>query len=437
MNDELMLPDGIYIPRALISAAQAVILIRRTLLAIGEHIYEDRQMTFIKESERTAYIAVSLAIQGKLEPNMPLKDIFLLSLFSNIGAYRFILPNSTSSIHDTAERDYTYSYYFLKYMSPFGANTKFLLFHNSKYNPLLARKIVQAEYAHLIFFAANVESYLRRNGYVYAGEDIDALNQAGNGPDYAKLFLEADKQLNIVNSIRDDSYISKIDEWSRNISYNQDDTFKLVKMLIYIMDFKSTATVTHTINTACFAAALGQRMNCGAQDIDELYTAGILHDIGKMAVPSRILECPAKLSREDMEIMRTHVEKGIRILHNVVPAGIEKIASRHHEKLDGSGYPEKLSAKQLSLKDRILTIADITSALTDIRSYKDSFSGEKTIRIITGMTEEGQLDPDISKCVAREFDSLKKEVEIRRKSLSAEFGRISAEFQAAEMTENL
>jgi hypothetical protein len=202
MNDESALTEGIYIPRALISAAQAVILIRRMLLDIGENIYEDRHMPFINESERTAYIAVSIARQGKLEQIMPLKDIFLLSLFSNIGSYRFILPNFTSSINNTAERDYTYSYYFLKYMSPFGANTKFLLFHNSKYNPLLAQKVIQAEYAHLIFFAANVEAYLRRNGYLYTSEDIGALDQAGSGSNYAKLFLEADRQLNIVNSIR-------------------------------------------------------------------------------------------------------------------------------------------------------------------------------------------------------------------------------------------
>ncbi len=436
MNDEPP-AAGIYIPRTLISAAQAVILIRRMLLDIGKHIYEGRRMPYIEESERTAYIAVSIVQQGNLERLMPLKDVFLLSLFSNIGSYRFILPNFTSSINDAAERDYTYSYYFLKYMSPFGENTKYLLFYNSKYNPLLAQKVVQAEYAHLIFFAAQVESYLRKNNYSYTSEAIGLLDPSDSGPDYVKLFLDADRQCNIVNTVRDGSFLQKIDEWSGSITYDYDDTFKLVKMLIYIMDFKSTATVTHTINTACFAAALGQRMHCTPHEIDELYTAGILHDIGKMAIASRILECPAKLSSGDMEIMRTHVEEGIRMLHNVVPSGIESIASHHHEKLDGSGYPGKLTAEDLSLQDRILTVADITSALTDIRSYKDSFSKESTVRIISEMTEAGKLDQEVSGCVVNGFDPLKNEVEIRSRLLSAEFGSISAEFQAAEMTENL
>ena len=429
--------EKIYIPHILLTADQTLILIRRMLSAIGEHIYEGRRMVYIQESERTAYIAVLLAKQGHLGQFLSLKDIFLLSLFSNIGSYRFILPNFTSSIADAAERDYTYSYYFLKYMSPLGENTKFLFFYNEKYNPLLAQKVVQAEYAHLIFFAARVESFLRENKYSYIPKDIKLLDPAESGPDYVQLFLEADRQLNIVNNLKNDSFRVKIDEWSSSISYDYNDTFKLIKMLIYIMDFKSTATVSHTINAACFAAAIGQRMHCTRQEIDELYTAGILHDIGKMAIDSRILEYPAKLSTGDMEIMRTHVAEGVNMYRKVISPEIESIASHHHEKLDGSGYPEKLSGRELSLKDRILTVADITSALIDIRSYKDSFPKEKVIQIISEMTEDGQLDSKVTRCVIEEFDSLKAELGIRRESLSAEFGRISTEFQAAEMTESL
>ncbi|MCK9170156.1 MAG: HD domain-containing protein [Treponema sp.] len=429
--------ENIYIPHILLTAPQTLTIIRRMLLAIGEHIYEGKRMDYIQESERTAYIAVLIAKYGQFGQLMPLKDIFLLSLFSNIGSYRFILPNFTSSIENVAERDYTYSYYFLKYMSPIGENTKFLFFYNEKYNPLLAQKVVQAEYAHLIFFAARIESFLRKNKYYYTPKDIETLDPADSGPDYVKLFLEADRQWNIVNNLKNGSFLLKIDEWSSSISYDYDNTFKLVKMLIYIMDFKSTATVSHTINAACFAAALGQRMHCTPQETDELYTAGILHDIGKMAIDSRILEYPGKLSKENMEIMRTHVINGISMYHNVISSRIGSIASHHHEKLNGTGYPEKLSERELSLQDRILTAADITSALIEIRSYKDSFSKEKIIQIISEMTESGQLDSSVTKCVINQFDSLKTELGIRRKSLSAEFGRISAEFQAAEMTENL
>jgi len=426
-----------YTPRVLLNGYEALTLIRRMLRDIGLHVYEDRRLAFIEESERTAYIAVSIARQGGLTGIMPDGELFLLALFSNIGAYRFILPNFTSTIADTAERDYTYSYYFLKYMSPLSENIRFLLFYNAKYTKLSALKIVPAEYAHLIFFAARMEAYLRANNYAYTRQDIASLDPAGSGSCCGRLFIESDGRDGIVNKLRNGTFLSEIDDWSHSVPFTEDDTFKLIKMFIYIMDFKSTATVTHTINTACLAAAMGRRMHCTARETDELYTAGILHDVGKMAVASRILESPSKLSCEDMAVMRTHVEKGISMFHGVVPAEVESIAARHHEKIDGSGYPAKVSADGLSLQDRILTVADITSALTDTRSYKDSFSREKTIHIIMQMTAAGQIDPAAAGCVTGEFDSLQAEMQLLRKPLTAEFGRISEEFQAAEMTENL
>jgi putative nucleotidyltransferase with HDIG domain len=429
--------DSIYIPHALITAGQAVIIIRRMLLDIGEHIYDGQRMAYIENGERTAYIARRIAEQGMLQDRMPLQDVFLLSLFSGIGSYRFILPNFTSSITDTAVRDYTYSYYFLKNLSPLGENLRFLQFYGSPYNPLLAKTVIQAEYAHLVFFASRVESYLRAHGGRYEADDIYALETAGSGPDYAKLFLAADRRWNISAHLKDSSFLDTIDDWSMHVAYGPEDTLMLIKMLIFIMDFKSTATVMHTINTACFAAALGGRMGCTKTETDELFTAGILHDVGKMAISSSILESPTKLNETDMEIMRSHVDEGVSMFHGIVPEKIELLAARHHEKLDGSGYPYHLTAEDLTKPQRILTVADITSALTDIRSYKNAFPKEKTVEIINEMTNRGELDKEITSCIIGSYDQIQDELKTMRIPLWANFGRISAEFQAAEMTEDL
>jgi HD-GYP domain-containing protein (c-di-GMP phosphodiesterase class II) len=425
----------IYTPQILITSSASVIIMRRMLGQIGRHIYEEKCMDYIQDCERTAYIAVSIIRQGHLEQFMPVKDVFLLSLFSCIGSYRFMQQDGAFSEKDTAKRDYTYSYYFLKYMSPFGKDLRYLQFYNSSDNPLSIRESEHDEYARLIFFVVKAETYLKRKNYEYTLHEIEALAPAGGKPDYIKLFFVADRRWNIVKNLRDGSFLRTIDEWCNLLSFNAEDTFKLIKMLIYIMDFKSTATVAHTINTACYASVLGELMHCTENEIDELYTAGLLHDIGKMAINSCILESPAKLSEEDMKIMRTHVAEGERMIHGVVPQKLELISSRHHEKLDGSGYPQKLTEKELSLQDRILAISDITSALTDTRSYKGAFSKEKTVRIIKGMTKSGKLDSAVTEHIITEFDSIKTKVDTLREPMAAEFGRISAEFEAEEETE--
>jgi HD-GYP domain-containing protein (c-di-GMP phosphodiesterase class II) len=426
---------NIYTPQTLITASASVIIMRRMLSQIGQHIFEKKSMNYIQDCERTAYIAVSIIRQGHLEQFMPVKDIFLLSLFSGIGSYRFMQQDGIFQKTDTAERDYTYSYYFLKYMSPFGRNLQYLQFYTSTDSPLSMHKPEHDEYARLIFFAVKAAAYLKNKNYEYTLHEIETLDPTSRKPDYVKLFFVADRRWNIVKNLRDDSFLKTIDEWCNNLSFTDEDTFKLIKMLIYIMDFKSTATVSHTINTACYASVLGELMHCTETEIDELYTAGILHDIGKMAIDSCILESPAKLSDADMEIMRTHVAEGERMIHGVVPQKLELISSRHHEKLDGSGYPRKLTEKELSLQDRILAISDITSALTDTRSYKGAFSREKTVKIIKEMTKSGQLDSAVTKHVINKFDSIKTQVAILREPMTAEFGRISAEFEEAEEIE--
>ena len=425
----------IYTPKILITAGESVIIMRRMLSQIGRHMYHPKNINYIQDCERTAYIAVSIIHQGHLEKFMPVKEVFLLSLFSCIGSYRFMQQDSEMSKMDAAERDYTYSYYFLKYMSPFGKNIRFLQFYTSSDNQGTLQTSDYNEYARLIFFAVKAAAYLKSKNYEYTLHEIEALDRTERKPDYVKLFFVADRRRNIVKNLRDGSFLESVDEWCNELSFNDEDTFKLIKMLIYIMDFKSTATVTHTINTACYASVLGELMHCTKAETDELYTAGILHDIGKMAISSCILESPAKLSAADMAVMRTHVFEGERMIHGVVPQKLERISSRHHEKLDGSGYPRKLTEKQLSLQDRILAISDITSALTDTRSYKGAFSREKTIKILRKMTKSGLLDSAVTERIINKFDLIKTKVDTLRTPMAAEFGRISAEFDEAEEIE--
>nr|MCR4903364.1 HD domain-containing protein [Butyrivibrio sp.] len=121
-----------------------------------------------------------------------------------------------------------------------------------------------------------------------------------------------------------------------------------------------------------------------------LIQAAPLHDIGKIAIPEDILNKPGKLNDEEFDIMKTHAFEGKKIIEkateNLPDAGyLEEaadMAGYHHERWDGSGYPEKLSGEQIPLSARIMAVADVFDALVSKRAYKDSFSYEKSISII-------------------------------------------------------
>ena len=198
--------------------------------------------------------------------------------------------------------------------------------------------------------------------------------------------------------------------------------------MIYFLDFKSTYTVTHAINTSCYALSLGSRMKLNPAELSELFCSAVLHDIGKIATPQRILESPGKLVPEDMGIMKHHVNHSKRILSGYAPEQIIENVYRHHEKMNGTGYPQHLTGDQLTLIQRILTVADITSALNDSRSYKTEFSTDKTKSIITKMTEAGELDPTISRFVLEDFDEIVSEQQYLYKILCVDFSHVLARY---------
>ena len=130
-----------------------------------------------------------------------------------------------------------------------------------------------------------------------------------------------------------------------------------------------------------------------------------------------------------MRIMRTHVELTGLILGPDVEEKIRKIAMRHHEKLDGSGYPLGLTAMDPSLEERIVAVADIVSALAGTRSYKEAFSRERIVGIIGKMKEDGLIDGSIVDVMTDNFDDIMGKTGVRCQPIMDMYQDIQREYQ--------
>lgn len=126
--------------------------------------------------------------------------------------------------------------------------------------------------------------------------------------------------------------------------------------------------------------------------------------------------------------MRYHVNHSKKILSGLVPDEILENVFRHHEKLNGQGYPRRLPGEELTLAQRILTIADITSALCDSRSYKGKFSKEQVVEIMMAMTESGEIDADLTEIMIADFDEIQRELPVLQSILSADFSNVLAKY---------
>lgn len=157
------------------------------------------------------------------------------------------------------------------------------------------------------------------------------------------------------------------------------------------------------------------------EELQVLYTSAILHDIGKISIPEKILETPKKLTDEEFLIMKTHVQYSKEIIQDYVSSEVVEAVYRHHEKLNGKGYPQGLSSKDLTPVQKIITVADILSALLDSRSYKHGYSKEQTFKILTEMTYEGEIDPWITEFVITDFDEILQELSLLQQDFKADY----------------
>lgn len=162
-------------------------------------------------------------------------------------------------------------------------------------------------------------------------------------------------------------------------------------------EYKDNETGLHVIRMSHYAKEIALAAGMGTNDADELLNAAPMHDIGKIGIPDFILQKPGKLTPDEWEIMKTHTSIGATIIgednSNLLKIA-HAIALNHHEKWDGSGYPNGLSGEAIPIEARIVAIADVFDALTSVRPYKTAWSIEAATRYI--QEESGRhFDPDL------------------------------------------
>jgi putative two-component system response regulator len=175
-----------------------------------------------------------------------------------------------------------------------------------------------------------------------------------------------------------------------------DSAESVIFALARAIEAKDTYTQGHTERVSQFAVFLAHKLNLSQEDQSALYKGGILHDIGKIAIPDSILNKPGRLTPEEFDTIRTHPDRGEKICRplNSMKTSLNIIRG-HHEKLDGSGYPDGLSGAQIPVVARIMAIVDVYDALTTNRSYRTALSPEVAFSIIEEEARKGWWDPDI------------------------------------------
>lgn len=175
-----------------------------------------------------------------------------------------------------------------------------------------------------------------------------------------------------------------------------DETAAVVFALAQAVEQRDRHTAGHCERMAFISVALGVMVGVDEAALVTLYRGGFLHDVGKVGIPDSILFKPAKLTSDEWVTMRTHPTRGVDICrHLKALEPVLPLIRHHHERWDGSGYPDGLRGEQIPLLARVLQVADIYDALTSPRPYKQAFAPKQALRILQEETARGWRDPEL------------------------------------------
>ncbi len=193
-----------------------------------------------------------------------------------------------------------------------------------------------------------------------------------------------------------EDYLRKKWQIQEQVTVSMEELQEIAQVFAQIVDAKSQYTAEHSTGVAAISRFLAESLGLDYETVQKVEVAGLLHDLGKLQVPDLILDLNGQLEDEDLTTMRHHSYVTFQILRRI--KGLEDVtiwAANHHEKLDGSGYPFKKKAADLSLESRVVAVADIFQALAQNRPYRESQPLSQILSYLEKDAQNNKIDGDV------------------------------------------
>ncbi|WP_010233254.1 HD-GYP domain-containing protein [Clostridium arbusti] len=355
---------------------------------------------YLNHSKRTTYISLKLGEQLNFS-EIFMKELYISSLLHDIGASNFLKESHTSNtfILDHCKNGSR----IIENLPLFTNISPIILYHHENFDGSGAMGLKGDEIpiaSQIIRLADLVE--------LLYDENFTSHKQRSKIISWVKINSNFIFSENLVNTFLciaekdifwfDIENISFMDFILDNISPSLDiylDLYefeKIAYILASIIDNKSSFTAKHSKGIADLACMVSHHMGYPEEKCLEIKIAGLLHDIGKLAIPNSILDKNGQLTKDEFSVIKSHVYYTKIILDRIEDIkDISEWASNHHEKLNATGYPRKLDRFTISEESRILCVCDIYQALTEDRPYRNGLNSERAFAILNGMIDEGLI----------------------------------------------
>lgn len=366
------------------------------------------------------YIALSLCEELQIDEHLK-KNTLIASALHDIGIFtvaeriKSLEFDNPQEIRDNKHTEIGYQ--LTKKFHLFQQVAPIIRYHHSPWS--YGHNLKTIDYnikipSHIIYLADKVDAFIAPEKNILSQtQSIQEYIKVNVGskfnPDIADAFLNLSKKEAFWFNLTYPDIDKILEKKTRlfSLKLNFDELKNLSLLFSHIIDFRSRFTATHSSGVAACAEALANIAGLPLIQCEMMKIAGYLHDLGKLAIPAEILEKPGKLDPEEINIIKSHTYITYRILDNIKEMEtINRWASLHHERLDGNGYPFRLTKEELSNQERMMAIADVFTAITEDRPYRKGMPAENALKILKSMCDTSILDKNIVNILIENFDFL-------------------------------
>jgi putative nucleotidyltransferase with HDIG domain len=228
-------------------------------------------------------------------------------------------------------------------------------------------------------------------------------------PDAVRAFQEISSSTELWEGVASPDTRSRLKGHAEDkpVSLEKGDLARLARLFARVIDYRSHFTATHSAGVAAVAETLAGMLGFSPENCDTIKVAGYLHDLGKLTVPTELIEKPGRLNNTEYVHVQDHARQTRKFLEKIpeLGHGIEW-AAQHHERLNGTGYPEHCAENEIAFGSRVVVVADILTAVTEDRPYRDGMGRDGALDILTRLTEGGYLDPEVFGTAMANFEEL-------------------------------
>ncbi|UQZ90113.1 phosphohydrolase [Deltaproteobacteria bacterium Smac51] len=378
--------------------------------------------TLASHHQRTAVVADQICLRLSLPPEEHHR-VVISAMLHDVG----VIPLHDRTDNLVFEKEMTRhsqaGYLMLRTCPVLYEEARVLLYHHTDWQ--MVRELPEAERAvgvigNLVHLADSVDVHSRLNPEL---DYLRCIVKNGIGRSFEKTSAEA-----VLDFMDDPAFYDMLENSGQYLDDHptpelilKDEDVTVFSMLFsHVIDSRSPFTATHSTGVAWIGRALHQLAWLDDADRSTMFVAGLLHDIGKIGVPNELIEKPGPLDNHEFKKVSHHAQLSLDVLGGI--PGFEKVTpwgALHHEKLNGRGYPNGLTAERIPTESRLMAVADVMTALTEDRPYRAGLDEDKTMSILSSMVEQGGLDGDLVQLVRDNYGEVN---EIRRQAQSEAAG---------------